>query len=228
MRCDLLHIVKRSFTRCVVGARVLVLAVVENTRRKQLAWVNAILDVKNWNQFTLAKEAGVHHSTLSKFLSDEQNIQQLSTRSVEKIAALNILPPYETKAPVRQRGLAEGEASPYTAFDGDELSIAIAAMRAGRNGVDPWVLNSRALETAGYLPGDVLIVDLNGEPKSGDVVCAQVYDRTGRPETVFRLYEPPFLAAASLDRQLMRPILLGDNAVVRGVVEASLRPRRSN
>jgi DNA-binding Xre family transcriptional regulator len=206
------------------------LALVENTRRKQIAWIEAILAHRNWNQFRLAKEAGINHSTLSKFLADPDNIQQLSTRSVEKIAVVSGIPPYQTQPLQTLRGVAEQEAAPFvytTNFDA-MVERAVEAMKADRNGLDPWVLRSRALESAGYMPGDVLMVDLNAEPKNGDVVCAQVYDRQGRAETVMRLYEYPFLVAASLDRELMRPLLIDDErATVRGVVVAALKMRRA-
>jgi SOS-response transcriptional repressor LexA len=91
----------------------------------------------------------------------------------------------------------------------------------------PWTLRSRALEVAGYLPGDVLIVDLNARPDDGDVVCAQVYERDNA-ETLFRIYEAPYLQAATYQRGLFKPLLVdGRRVVLRGVVVASIRPRLS-
>lgn len=204
------------------------LAVVENVRRKQLAWVNAILADKGWKPARLAREAGIDHSTLGKFLRDGLNIAKLNTYTVEKIAAVTDIPPYQTSRVERARGMAETEAEPFDATTTSDLRHVLEAMKAGRNGVDAWVLRSRALENAGYLPGDILMIDLNATPVSGDVVCAQVYDRSGRAETVMRLYEDPFLVAASLDRNLMRPLLVdSERVVLRGVVINSLRPRRA-
>lgn len=204
------------------------LRVVENVRRKQVAWVNAILDHKKWRPSRLAREAGIDHSTLSKFLNDPLNAAQLNTLSVEKIAAVVPFPPYQTQAASRPSGLAEVEAEPYDASTSDILRAAVDALRGGRNGLDAWILHSRALENAGYLPGDVLIVDLNAEPRSGDAVCAQIYDRNGQAETVMRLYEHPFLTSATNDKALMRPHLVdGDRVLLRGVITSSLRPRRA-
>jgi SOS-response transcriptional repressor LexA len=90
------------------------------------------------------------------------------------------------------------------------------------------VLRSRCLEVAGYVPGDVLMVDMNAKPEQGDVVCAQVYDRLGRAETVFRIFEDPFLVASSLDGTFFKPLLIdNERVVVRGVVVASFRDRRA-
>jgi hypothetical protein len=59
-------------------------------------------------------------------------------------------------------------------------------------------------------------------------VCAQVYDMGGRAKTVFRIFEHPFLVAASIDPSLHRPLLIDNRAImVRGVVVASMRPRRA-
>lgn len=205
------------------------LALVENARRKQLAWVHAILDHRKWRPTRLAREAGIDPSTLSKFLGDPLNIAQLNTLSIEKIAAAGGIPPYQTQPVSMPRGMAEGEAAPYVTEAPDAaLARAIQAAKAGKNGVDPWIMRSRALELAGYLPGDILMVDLNAEPQDGDAVCAQVYDKIGRAETVMRIYEKPFLAAATTDRSLSRPLLIDDDRVqVRGVVVASFRARRA-
>lgn len=203
------------------------LALVENARRKQLAWVEAILAHRNWKPSRLAREAGVDHSTISKWLNDPLNAAQLNTMTVEKLAIAGGIPPYQTSAPATPRGLAESEAEPYRALEvEDAASRAVYAAKGGRNGVDPWILRSRALENAGYMPGDVLMVDLNAEPRDGDAVCAQVYDKSGRAETVMRLFEKPFLVSATADAALRRPLLVdGIHVVVRGVVVASIRPR---
>jgi hypothetical protein len=197
---------------------------VENVRRKQVAWIEAILRIKAWKPYRLASEADISHATLSKFLNDPAGAAQLNSYSVEKIAAAAGMPPYITVAPQLQRGFAETEAEPYVAEPEDPLQAAIAAIIAGRNGIDPWVMKSRALEAAGILPGDIMIVDLNAGPVDGRPVCAQLYDRQGRAETVFRLYEKPFLVAASHDAALRRPVLIDDERVIiRGTVIASLR-----
>ena len=203
------------------------LQIVENTRRKQLAWVQAILHHRGWSITRLAEEAGFHHSTLSKFLNDPNNIARLSSNIVEAIAQAGGIPPYYTEASTAAPGFEEAEAEPLLKPDGDEVIRAVNLLCEGRNGVDPWVLRSRALEQAGYMPGDILVVDLNATPQPGDCVCIQIYDKTGRAETAFRLLEPPFLVAASADPQFRRPILIdNDRAQVRGVVIASIRPRQ--
>ncbi|MCI5075669.1 helix-turn-helix domain-containing protein [Oricola sp.] len=227
----MLPIVKRTFTRSCLEFPALMLVLVENARRKQLAWVNAILDHRKWRPTNLAREAGIDHSTLSKWLKDPQNVAQLSPLTIEKIARVGGIPPYET-APVRKpAGLAEAEADPFDLSDLPPSSSRVIADLRGvigqRNGIDPWVMRSRALEHEGYMPGDILLVDLNATPIDGDAVCAQVYDRVGKAETVMRIYEQPYLVAASSAPDLRRPLLVdNERVVIRGVIVASLRDRR--
>ena len=207
------------------------LALVENLRRKQLAWVDAILLQRNWNLTQLANAAGIDHSTLSKFRNDPDNTKKLSTSTVAAIENASDVPPYQTEIPARLRGLSEVEAAPYQPAPkaaNDPAQRAIEAVKAGRNGLDPWILNSRALENLGFFPGDILMIDLNADPADGDVVCAQVYDNAGRVETVMRVFEKPYLVSATSDRNLVRPFLVdGERVQVRGVAITTIRGRRA-
>lgn len=202
--------------------------VVENVRRKQLQWLAFIRQVKGWSDADIARQTGRNASTLSKFLNDPENAAQLSARTVALIEQASGIPAYQSENVVKPRGLAEVESTPYEAEQVTAIDGAVRALKGERNAVDPWILRSRSLEAAGYIPGDILMVDLNARPSPGDVVCAQVYDRTGKAETIFRLYEHPFLVAASLDAALLKPHLIdNDRVVVRGVVIASFRERRA-
>lgn len=207
------------------GMRVLV----ENSRNKHLAWVKAIMSFKGWTQTDLARHAGLDPSTLSRFFREVNPGATLQTHTVDKIAAVGGIPPFQTEPPQLPRGFAEQEAVPLQGGIPDDVtSRAVIAAKGGKNGLDPWVLKTRVLETAGYLPGDILMVDLNGEPEDGDVVCAQIFDRLDRPETIFRIYEEPYLVAASHDPLLRRPFHLSkDQVMVRGVVVTSIRPRKA-
>ncbi len=198
----------------------------KSLRRKQLAWLNAMLEFRMWNVTRLAREAGVSQSTLAKFLNDPENVAQLSISTVEKLSGAGGIRPYETKPSATPRGISEKEAIPFSGAD-EQLGFdrLISALTTG-NSLVPWVMNSRALEAFGYLPGDVLVVDLNATPQDGDVVCAQLFDRNGEAETVFRILEHPFLVAATMDRSTVKPLLVNnDTVVIRGVVTSSHRPR---
>lgn len=176
----------------------------------------------------LSRRTGVNASTFAKFKNDPENKAQLEPATITLIEEATGLKAFETAPPLRPRGLDDVESSRY---DAEPLSIfdgTVKHMIEGRNYLDPWVLRSRGLEAAGYIPGDVMIVDLTAKPEQGDVVCAQVYDRNGQAETVFRIYEDPFLVTATLKVSLVKPLLVdNDRVVVRGVVVASFRERRA-
>jgi hypothetical protein len=124
----------------------------------------------------------------------------------------------DTSAPLGPRGLAE-EAVQFDAESADPaVSAAITALIGNREAV-PWTVRARALECRGYLPGDIVIVDLGREPVPGDIVWAEVRseDRS-HVEAVMRIYQPPVLATATLDKQLQLPIVVDGRVTIKGVV----------
>lgn len=204
--------------------------VVENVRRKHMDWVNFILEQRNWSRRRLAVEAGIDPSTLTRFLADPTGSRMLNSYSIEKIEQASGIPAFQTDMtglPQATQGMEEGDASPFQSEEANPLATAITALRCGKNGVDPWVLHSRCLENVGYVPGDILIVDLNAVPANGDIVCAQLYDRNGKAETIFRIFEHPFLISATMDPAQLMPVLVDKNVLIRGVVISSIRERRA-
>lgn len=113
---------------------------------------------------------------------------------------------------------------PYQAEPGDSVEKLLRAIGGDRNAIVPWELNTRALELAGYLPGDVVLVDLNATPKPGDAVYAQLYDWPGRKaQTVMRIFERAgpinLLVAKTTDPGLAQPhIVDGERVVIKGVL----------
>lgn len=205
----------------------------EPSREDIRQWLLSALDKTGESASGLAKRAGLATTTLTRFLNEEGS-PMLTLRSIAKVAhAAGIFPiGVPAPTPVQQpRGLADGEATPYTDVDNAALDSAIEAITQGRTAADPWQLLSSSLEGAGYMRGDIVIVDLNEKPVAGDLVCAQVYqwDR-GKAETVFRFFEPPYLVAApglaGSIRALRKPLLVdSDQIIIKGVVIASLRAR---
>lgn len=200
---------------------------VENDRRRQLAYVDLVLKTRRWNVAELARASGIHPTTFSKFLNDPENKARLQPSKLAQIETVSGVA-YSDFGSVR--GFEETESEPFNVSAAQTpTQVAIAGYKRDRNGIDPWILNSSCLELAGYLPGDILIVDLNAQPRNGDVVCAQVYRQT-RAETVFRILEDEYLISATVDRQKFKPLRLDNltnNVIVRGVVIASIRERRA-
>lgn len=190
--------------------------------REWLAWVRQRTGLTS---SAIAKASDVYHTTLTKLENDPAHKTALSTRTIEKIkAALGVLGPGDEYASAGRIGMRE-DAVPYQPKDdATRRPVAVKALIDGRNGVDAWVMRTDVLALAGIRNGDVLIIDQNKSPRTNDVVCAQIYDRAGAAETVFRLYQPPFVVAAALEPFSTRPEMVDhDRVVIMGVMDGLVR-----
>jgi hypothetical protein len=193
------------------------------TSRQHREYLKRVLDHTQMKPTPLAKAAGLAASTLTRVLK-EDSTQTFSARTISKLQRYSGIPMQfggEPSAPSGSRGLAE-DAVRFDAESADPtVSAAITALIGDRQAAVAWTIRTRALECIGYLPGDIVIVDLGRQPARGDVVCAEVYS-LGRQdaEMVMRIYEPPILAAASFDEQVLRRPLMVDDArvTIKGVV----------
>lgn len=170
----------------------------------------------------IARRAGKSHTTLTKFMANRER-GPLNASTVNDIATALAIP---ANAEIRGApGELREEAEPFISAQDKRLGPAVEALLRGRQNADPWILRTRALEGYGYMPGDVVIVDLGVAPRAGVPVCAQVYDwNHAAAETVWRIYEPPYLIAYSTDPDLRRPLLVdNDRVIVRGVITDLLR-----
>lgn len=201
--------------------------VVDNERKKQLDWIQTILEARRWSQNRLANTAGVDASGINRFINDPEGKRTLNLSTVEKIERASGIPAYSTDASqvVRIRpGFSQGDGVPYDPRANTDIDLAANAIKRGRNGVDPWVMESNSLELRGIAPGDVVMVDLNTMPKRGEIAVAQIYDAAGGARTVFRIFSEPFLYGATRDLELMEPILIDKNVVIRGKVLTAIKP----
>lgn len=185
---------------------------------------------KGWSQTELARQAGVDPSTLSRFFREVNPGAMLQSHTIEKIARVGGIPPFREEPPKKPRGYSESEANRYWSSSPDPLiEAAIAGIRRKLDSIDPWSLNSAALEFAGYSPGDILVVDPAEEPENGDIVLAYLpeADDATTNGAIFRIYEDPYLVAATRTPHLQKPLhIVRDQIRVAGVVVASLRGRR--
>jgi hypothetical protein len=179
---------------------------------------------KEIGQTRLATAAKVPASTLSRLLKEGSTVT-LRADTLSKLETFSGISPFAVvDTPSAPRGLAE-DAVPFDAESADPaVSSAIKVLIGAREGSDSRTISSRALEGLGYLPGDIVIVDLRRKPVAGDVVCAQV-SKMGRsePEMVMRLYYPPVLVSATFDKQL-QPLLWVDDPRIK--IEGVVLPHR--
>jgi hypothetical protein len=192
-------------------------------------WLKSLPDRTGKSLTRIADEIGIARTTLTRPVKKgDEGISTLHASTIEKVARhLGVAPPDlgidETPPRPARRSLAE-EAIPFVADNGGDLAAAVRALIGDRRNADPWIIKSRALETAGFLPGDIVIVDLNATPRAGDAVCAQVFDwQRGTAETIMRLFQPPYLVAATFDETLRKPFVVDDDQVI---VKGVLLPHR--
>jgi predicted transcriptional regulator len=196
--------------------------------KDQREWLSGLLDQTGITATELARRADLNPSTLTRFLQpDGRDGHVLSMRTVRKIE--------EVAGNIRigrnafRGGISEAEATPFDIGSNSlsPLKSAILAIKSGRNGVDAWQVETDILATLRIYRGDVLMVDLNATAQSGDIVCAQVYNwPASRADTVFRLYEPPFLLSGVITGDARKPLAVdGQNVIIRGVVIARLSSR---
>jgi SOS-response transcriptional repressor LexA len=178
----------------------------------------------------LARRIGVDHSVFTNFMNDRGRHKGgkglLGTKSMQRLERMEReITESMAATPVMQ--LAE-EGTPWRseAAETPDLRSYLDAIAASPQSAQTLILRTRALEGIGFLPGDWVIVDLQAEPRLGDPVCADLSDpATGAiAETVFRIFEPPFLVASSLAREYRRPIEIDENVTIRGPVVRLPRP----
>lgn len=191
-------------------------------RDEQRAWLARVVADTQIAPTTLAVKSGLAPTTLTRFLNNPEHATALSARTIAAVETFTGIPYGTTVRPRLTRGI---EAEAYAGEGGSPLAKRVQSLLTGTN-LNAWTLKTRALETVGFMPGDIVVIDLGEPAQAGDAVCAQIYDtKAMRAETVFRLYEPPFLHAATFDRMQSAPILIDGNVGIKGPVVMSIRPR---
>jgi AraC-like DNA-binding protein len=131
----------------------------------QRLWVEALMRKTGLSASRVATNAGLADTTLSR-LFDADYHGTLSTPTITRLMEYYRVPGPEefASASARRPALGFEEAELYVydpANDTADIPGVIEALRAGRHSVAAWRLKTRALELAGYLPGDIVVVDVN-------------------------------------------------------------------
>lgn len=195
-------------------------------RQRILDWVEWLRVRTGQSLSELAEGAGLSNNTLTRLKQRESAL--LDALSVRMLSEYTGLPGPDLYKLGHTSGFTE-EAERYEPAGAAEAPAAmfLKAMLKDRPDAASWHLKTRALEGLGYMQGDVVITDARVQPRAGDAVCAQVIDlRTGAAETVFRVYEPPYLIAHSSDPALRKPLLVdNERVIVMATVTESFRRR---
>lgn len=194
---------------------------VSATQEAARAFIRRVMEIKGWTANRLAKEAKLSTATVHRALNDPRFVT--STSTLDRISKAGGVSWQLTAARSSTAGgFAEPEAQRYTAEQIKWGHLDITGNEAA------WVLATRAVELAGYLPGDHLLVSPDATARAGDLVCAQVYNlQLDTAETVFRVYDPPYLIPRTMDPSISSKPLLVDNerVMIWGVVLKCLRVR---
>ncbi len=129
-------------------------------------FLTSVLDRERTSIPKLAKKAGVTASTLYRIL-DQDDPFTTSMRTIERI---------ERATGHSYAEAVTGFAEPEARFVSEE--DAPAELKPG-TGEGVWRIGSRVAELAGFLPGDLILFEIGAEPAPGDLVVANVEDRTG-------------------------------------------------
>ena len=123
-----------------------------------------------------------------------------------------------------------GFREPIPAYEVKPVETDMPSLEPARNSQTVWRIGTNALALLGYREGDFILVDLNEEPRAGDIVVAQLYDwKSGTAHTVIRAFQPPYLLRPGLDAADLRPEVVDNDRVgIKGVVVASWRKREAS
>lgn len=161
---------------------------------KQRAYLRDTLRELDITATQLARQIGLSPSTFTRFVrlpdSSEKTLHPATLDKVEQLRQVNSDSPIPTKAQGQWASIREeAEKVDVDGEPSSELARALRALIGERNGVEPWRIHTRALELEGYMPGDIVLVDLNAAPQPGDAVYATVREHA-KVEPIMRQYQP--------------------------------------
>ncbi len=187
-------------------------------------WLQALVKATGRKLSRLAADAGLSESALTRIVNDENYTGTLSQLTINRLVSRFMVPGPEAWTPGTPLAGIGAEGVRVARDDGEAWAWC-ETIRNRLPAAQIWRLQGRALDAIGYMPGDLLAVDPAAAPSAGDVVLAHLFTHGAEePEAIFRVFEPPYLVAASFDTSFRKPLLVdNDRVIVRGVVSTSLR-----
>ena len=190
-------------------------------------WVSQLMaqhGVATVSQF--ARCAGLAESTLTRFMNTEGPGNLMREGTVTKIeTAFNARRP-ATRIPMDDQQEPDRQDPRICAT---ELAAFVKALQQNNDpDHETFFVGDRALDLAGYLPDDIIVVDSRRRPETGDVVALRFRSNGARSANVtLRIFDTPFLTAHSTDETLRRPLMIEPDRIdILGVVTTAMRQRR--
>jgi len=205
-------------------------------KTQQREWLTAIVQATGRSLTAIARKAGVHESTLTRFMNNMDKDYTLSERTIRLISEAEHLPFGKFPEKMGEWMTLPDSFLRSSVWDTEEvapldpedtLDPIMAKVLAVFDNTDKelWKLQSNKLLLAGYKPDDVFIVERAASPQSGNVVIAEV--SSGLREKISfqpRIFIPPFIMTAN--HPLDRPLLVDNHSVrIVATVVLTIRPR---
>lgn len=183
----------------------------EKERFKQVVY--KIRSEHNASTKEIARRAGVHQSTLYRWLDDKRAEYPTTVAIRQLVEAFNIDDGRGSLLPETRHAMRR--------LEGDTFALFLVADSSHRS---HWTIQDRRLELCGLLPGDVAEVDAMVKAETGDVVLLQVKGHEPEP----RKLVGPIAVTQTYDPTLEKePVYwMRDNVQVLGVVVRSVRLHR--
>jgi hypothetical protein len=194
------------------------------THNEQREW---ILELSRWLKLDptlVAERAGLAGTTLTRLVNNSGYRGTLRSTTIRRLTEAYGVPSPEEFA--RGAKFPGAEAEPVDLKASPELTPVLHALAGENHNLELWRLRTDMLAAAGYLAGDILLVDPHGTPKPHDVVSAQIFEIARTTSvTIWRVYDPPYLVSAGLDRIGWKPMAVdGERVRLTGVVKYMIRP----
>lgn len=187
----------------------------EADRTALQAWIREQLNKKGISATRLAREIETATTTITKFLNDPDYKFTPSTPVIAKLERYFNSPAPRSADFPEPIEMAETEGKRLNTGDLPQaLQNAILALKAGRDSVEEWQILGQPLTNVGYHPGDIVLVDKAEYARAGEPVLAMVTAEDGRRRPVFRLYQKPYLVAASGATAYLAPLPVDDKTVI--------------
>lgn len=197
-------------------------ALQEDERRKHLAWLNWLSDLQATTFSDLALGAGVSGNTLTRMrardgaLLDALTVRLLREHWKVEGPETYLLPGF---------GNCAEEATCFQEANFPRVGPAVNQIVKATHETIALVINTRALELSGILPGHVAIIDQTISPCTGDAVLVEraATARSKTKKMIFRLLDTPFLRSNCANPALHKSIYIDDAIRVIGPIIALFR-----
>lgn len=168
------------------------------------------------SQTELAERIGVSRGAVGQWETGDSNPSNANMRSAADVLGVNVdwlasqRGPMEASPLTRSTG-ADGERVDISKLPSDQAKV-IAAAIADRK-AELWRITSDAMVGAGYMPGDLVVVDLEQQPRPQNYVLAE-----SARVPIFRQLIHPYLFCLSISAPSSPLMVDGNHTKVRGVV----------